>query len=83
VVVPGLQFQEKAAASRLIDTYGKTFHFWQVDRGDPLPFGEHSSPPLTTPVTQASFSHSGRLLLYPFGPPLVEFWSQKGSSGAG
>ncbi|CAJ0634237.1 14893_t:CDS:2 [Entrophospora sp. SA101] len=23
----------------LVDTYGKTWHFWQVDRGDPLPFG--------------------------------------------
>ncbi|CAG8604819.1 12090_t:CDS:2, partial [Dentiscutata heterogama] len=23
----------------LINTYGKTWHFWQVDRGDPLPFG--------------------------------------------
>ncbi|CAG8510856.1 484_t:CDS:2 [Ambispora gerdemannii] len=23
----------------LIDTYGKTWHFWQVDRGDKLPYG--------------------------------------------
>ncbi|CAG8544022.1 681_t:CDS:2 [Ambispora leptoticha] len=23
----------------LIDTYGKTWFFWQVDRGDPLPYG--------------------------------------------
>ncbi|CAG8760783.1 14308_t:CDS:2, partial [Racocetra fulgida] len=23
----------------LINTYGKTWHFWQVDRGDPLPYG--------------------------------------------
>jgi hypothetical protein len=23
----------------LINTYGKTWHFWQVDRGDALPFG--------------------------------------------
>jgi hypothetical protein len=22
-----------------IKTYGKVFHFWQVDRGDPLPMG--------------------------------------------
>ena len=21
------------------DTYGKTWHFWQVDKGDPLPYG--------------------------------------------
>lgn len=24
----------------LVDTYGKTWHFWQIDRGDKLPFGE-------------------------------------------
>ncbi len=23
----------------LVDTYGKVWHFWQIDRGDKLPFG--------------------------------------------
>ena len=27
-------------AEKLVDTYGKTWHFWQVDRGDELPLGE-------------------------------------------
>lgn len=27
-------------AEKIIDSYGKTWHFWQVDRGDILPFGE-------------------------------------------
>lgn len=31
---------EKAEMKKLADTYGKTWHFWQVDRGDPLPYGE-------------------------------------------
>lgn len=30
---------EKAAMQRMISTYGKTFHTWQVDRGDRLPLG--------------------------------------------
>ncbi|RUS17485.1 DUF1264-domain-containing protein [Endogone sp. FLAS-F59071] len=30
---------EKAAVERLVATYGKTWHFWQVDRGDTLPLG--------------------------------------------
>ncbi|CAF0791789.1 unnamed protein product [Didymodactylos carnosus] len=30
---------EKEAMKELISTYGKTFHTWQVDRGDPLPLG--------------------------------------------
>lgn len=25
---------------KLVDTYGKTWHTWQVDRGDTLPLGE-------------------------------------------
>lgn len=30
---------EIAEMRKLRDTYGKTWHFWQVDRGDPLPYG--------------------------------------------
>jgi len=30
---------EKKLMKDLITTYGKTFHFWQVDKGDPLPLG--------------------------------------------
>ncbi|CAG8520159.1 14957_t:CDS:2 [Funneliformis caledonium] len=32
---------EKVVMEELIDTYGKTWHFWQVDRGDPLPYGNN------------------------------------------
>ncbi|KAJ5673760.1 hypothetical protein N7462_009199 [Penicillium macrosclerotiorum] len=30
---------EKAEMKDVIPLYGKTFHFWQVDRGDPVPLG--------------------------------------------
>ncbi len=29
---------------KLINTYGKTFHTWQVDRGDTLPLGNPPHP---------------------------------------
>ena len=31
---------EDLEMQKLINTYGKTFHTWQVDRGDVLPFGK-------------------------------------------
>ncbi len=31
---------EDLEMKKLINMYGKTFHTWQVDRGDELPFGE-------------------------------------------
>jgi hypothetical protein len=31
---------EIQAMKALITTYGKTYHFWQIDRGDKLPLGE-------------------------------------------
>lgn len=30
---------EYALMKELVNTYGKTWHLWQVDRGDPLPLG--------------------------------------------
>ena len=35
---------EAAEMSKLVDTYGKTWHTWQVDRGDTLPLGEALPP---------------------------------------
>ena len=35
---------EDLEMKKLINTYGKTFHTWQVDRGDTLPLGMASSP---------------------------------------
>ena len=48
---------------KLINTYGKTFHTWQVDRGDVLPFGKHAYPLHTL------FSPSSALL--PSFPPTI------------
>lgn len=31
---------EHAEMEHLVNTYGKTFHLWQVDRGDTIPLGE-------------------------------------------
>lgn len=40
LVMPGVpEALEDAEMRKLGDTYGKTWHFWQVDRGDPLPYG--------------------------------------------
>ena len=33
---------ENLEMQKLVNTYGKTFHTWQVDRGDVLPFGKHA-----------------------------------------
>lgn len=40
LVAPGLpDVAEKELMEKLVTTYGKTWHTWQVDRGDPLPLG--------------------------------------------
>ena len=40
IVAPGVpEAAEKEIMKRLERTYGKTWHFWQVDRGHPLPYG--------------------------------------------
>lgn len=40
LLAPGLpDAAEKALMEQLVNTYGKTWHFWQVDRGDKLPLG--------------------------------------------
>lgn len=40
LIAPGVpDIAEKEVMKELIHTYGKTFHTWQVDRGDPLPIG--------------------------------------------
>ncbi|CAL8472325.1 g11868 [Coccomyxa elongata] len=37
---PGVpNMAENIEMQKLVDTYGKTWHTWQVDRGDPLPLG--------------------------------------------
>lgn len=44
---------ELAEMRKLCDTYGKTWHLWQVDRGDPLPFGP--------PKLMGSFTADGQV----------------------
>ena len=40
IITPGLPpAAEKAVMQHISSTYGKTWHFWQVDRGDKLPLG--------------------------------------------
>ncbi len=40
LLAPGLpDAAEKMLMEQLVNTYGKTWHFWQVDRGDKLPLG--------------------------------------------
>jgi len=33
---------ERMDMEKLVNTYGKTWHLWQIDRGDPLPYGPPS-----------------------------------------
>eukprot|EP00775_Hariotina_reticulata_P005866 gene5866-6107_t len=40
-------------AEKLLDSYGKTWHFWQVDLGHPLPYGP--------PQLMMSFTEDGQL----------------------
>jgi hypothetical protein len=44
---------ENKVMEDLIDTYGKTIHLWQVDRGDPLPYGP--------PMLMMAFTKDGQL----------------------
>lgn len=40
LLAPGLSAEAEAALMKeLVSTYGKTWHLWQVDRGDKLPLG--------------------------------------------
>ena len=41
--------RETEAMREIMDLYGKTWHFWQVDRGDELPLGK---PVLMGSLTQ-------------------------------
>lgn len=43
---------ERMDMEKLVNTYGKTWHLWQVDRGDPLPFGPAN--------LMMSFTHDGQ-----------------------
>ncbi len=42
---------ELVEMKKLVDTYGKTWHTWQVDRGDTLPLGEPGCLPSCLSVT--------------------------------
>ncbi|ESZ96074.1 hypothetical protein SBOR_3551 [Sclerotinia borealis F-4128] len=44
---------ETEEMKEIVGLYGKTFHFWQVDRGDELPLGR--------PVLMGSFTESGQV----------------------
>jgi hypothetical protein len=44
---------ENELMEELVTTYGKTWHFWQVDRGDPLPYG--------APQLMMGFTQDGQL----------------------
>ncbi|EFJ07571.1 hypothetical protein SELMODRAFT_161673 [Selaginella moellendorffii] len=51
---PGLpEMAEHAELAKVAKTYGKTFHFWQFDRGDALPLGP--------PQLMMSFTKDGQL----------------------
>ena len=53
LLAPGLpDVAEKALMKQLVSTYGKTWHFWQVDRGDKLPLG--------LPQLMMSFTEDGQ-----------------------
>lgn len=54
LIAPGLpEAAEHAAMEKLVSTYGKTIHTWQVDRKDPLPMG--------TPRIMMAFTADGQI----------------------
>lgn len=58
---------EHEAVAKMINKYAKVFHFWQVDRGDPLPMGP--------PQLMMALTEPGQLR-----PELVSFRNQISSS---
>ncbi|KAF8907060.1 DUF1264 domain protein [Gymnopilus junonius] len=52
------EIAENKEMEQLIQVYGKIYHTWQVDRGDPLPIG---APKLMTSVTEEAELHGGLL----------------------
>ena len=51
---PGVpRIAEYPIMDKLAKTYGKTWHFWQSDRGDPLPYG--------VPQLMGSFTRDGQI----------------------
>lgn len=59
LVAPGLpDVAEKELMRKLVNTYGKTWHFWQVDRGDALPLG---TPKLMMSLTRDGAIDEGKL----------------------
>lgn len=53
LVMPAVPtMMEDGEMAKLVKTYGKTWHFWQVDRGDALPLGE--------PKLMCSFTRDGQ-----------------------
>lgn len=44
---------EQIAMKELINTYGKTWHFWQIDKGDRIPLG--------IPMLMMSITHDGQI----------------------
>jgi hypothetical protein len=54
LVAPGVPERiERSLMKDIATTYGKTFHTWQVDRGDPIPFG--------IPQLMMSFTKDGQV----------------------
>ena len=47
------QAAETMEMEQVVELYGKVYHLWQVDRGDPLPMGE--------PQLMTSFTEPGQL----------------------
>ncbi|KAF4151450.1 hypothetical protein CNMCM6936_000708 [Aspergillus lentulus] len=52
---PAWEAAETSEMRDIIPLYGKTYHFWQVDRGDPLPLG--------APQLMASFTSEDKVKL--------------------
>lgn len=65
LVLPGVpKVAEQAVLRKLAKTYGKTWHFWQFDRGDKLPLG--------LPQLMGAVTEDGQL-----APALVEARDRK------
>jgi hypothetical protein len=56
VPVPVWEIAETEEMKEVIGLYGKTYHFWQVDKGDTLPLGKPELMMSFTKAEQVSFA---------------------------
>ena len=72
---------ELAEMRKLLPTFGKTWHFWQTDRGDPLPYGPPKLMASITPSTPVNTQLADTLDREVGGPGIKDRLAQRRKKG--